>query len=50
MTNAPEPGNEPEPSSGNQPEQTSARVLQRRRQRRIGLLLGAGLLVGVGGG
>ena len=50
MTNTPEPGNEPEPTSENQPQQASPRVLRQRQRRRIGLLIGAGLLVGVGGG
>jgi translocation and assembly module TamB len=50
MTNAPNPGNEPDPTSGNQPQQASTRVLRRRQQQRIALFIGVVLLAGVGGG
>ncbi len=50
MTNSPNPGNEPEPTS-NEPEQASTRRdLQRRQQYRVALVLTLILLAGVGGG
>src|SRR4028118_236932 len=49
MTNAPNPGNEPESNSGNEPTQASTRRL-RRRYRRLGLALGVIFLAGLGGG
>ena len=50
MTNSPNPGNEPEPTS-NEPEQASTRRdLRRRQQYRVALVLTIILLAGVGGG
>jgi translocation and assembly module TamB len=49
MTNAPNPGNEPESNSGNEPTQASTRR-SRRRYRRLGLALGVIFLAGLGGG
>jgi len=50
MTNAPNPGNEPEPTSENQPEQPSTSQVRRRPLRRLGLVLSLILLSGIGGG
>ncbi|AFZ20495.1 translocation/assembly module TamB domain-containing protein [Allocoleopsis franciscana] len=50
MTNAPNPGNEPEPTSGNQPEQSSASPVRRRQWHRLAIILSLILLSGIGGG
>src|SRR4028119_960994 len=50
MTNAPNPGNEPEPTSGNDQEQASTIGLRRRRRQRLWLFFSVVLLLGVGGG
>ena len=50
MTNAPNPGNEPEPTSGNEPAQASTRSLRRPPRRRIAILVSVILLAGIGGG
>jgi translocation and assembly module TamB len=50
MTNAPNPGNKPEPTSGNQPEQLSASPMRRRQWHRLAIILSLILLSGIGGG
>ncbi|HEY9835123.1 MAG TPA: translocation/assembly module TamB domain-containing protein [Stenomitos sp.] len=50
MTNAPNPGNEPEPTSGNQPEQPSASPVRQRQWHRLAIILSLLLLSGIGGG
>jgi translocation and assembly module TamB len=50
MTNAPNPGNEPEPTSGNDQQQASTRGLRRRPRQRLWLFFSVVLLLGVGGG
>ncbi len=50
MTNAPNPGNEPEPNSGNEPEQASTRALRQPQWRRWAIVLSIVLLTGIGGG
>ncbi len=49
MTNAPNPGNEPEPTSS-QPQQPSTTPVRRRRWRLLVLVLSILLLSGIGGG
>ncbi|MBD2017205.1 translocation/assembly module TamB domain-containing protein [Microcoleus sp. FACHB-53] len=50
MTNAPNPGNEPEPTSENPPEQPSTSVQRRRHWQRLAIVLSLILLSGIGGG
>ncbi len=50
MTNAPNPGNEPEPTSGNDQEQASTIGLRRRKRQHLWLFFSVVLLLGVGGG
>ena len=50
MTNAPNPGNEPEPTSGNDQEPASTIGLRRRQRQRLWLFFSVVLLLGVGGG
>jgi translocation and assembly module TamB len=50
MTNSPNPGNEPEPTSGNEPQQPSTRSSRRVGRRRLGIFLSVILLSVIGGG
>jgi len=50
MTNSPNPGNEPEPTSGNEPQQPSTGHLRKRGRRRLGIVLSLILLSVIGGG
>src|SRR5919199_762109 len=50
MTNAPNPGNQPEPNSGNETEQPSTSAVRRRQWHRLAIILSLLLLSGIGGG
>jgi len=50
MTNAPNPGNEPEPTPENQPEQPATTPVRRRYRRRLAIATTLLLLSGIGGG